>query len=70
MAAIKMDIEGHEHKAIMGMKSLMTHNKVFLQVESFDENLADLRIIMDDLGMRELPKLADQYHDYYFTNMD
>jgi len=39
-------------------------------VESFDDNLESLRELMAVFGMRELPKLSDRYHDYYFTNIE
>ena len=35
---IKIDVEGHEHEVLQGLKKLLNYNKIFLQIEIFDKN--------------------------------
>ena len=39
--AIKIDVEGHELKTLMGFKNIFKSNNIFLQIEIFDENYDD-----------------------------
>lgn len=62
---IKVDIEGHEAAAISGMKGVLLANKVFMQVECFDENFAAFSVEMEKLGLRLVHAIGN---DRYFTN--
>lgn len=62
---IKMDIEGHEHTAIRGMRTCVARHKIFLQVESFASHVDDVKQELDAMAMRHLATIDD---DHYFTN--
>jgi FkbM family methyltransferase len=62
--ALKIDIEGHEARAIAGMRDLLRNNKCILQVECFAERLAGFASQMDALGYHRLHTIA---HDHYFS---
>lgn len=58
--AVKIDVEGHEAEAIRGMKSLLSDNDCFVQVEA----LRDTRI-------KEVRELLESYgYDYIFSLRD
>ncbi len=63
--AIKVDVEGHELETLAGMKSLLTSNRCFLQVESFDDHVAAVRRQLADLGYRLIREIGP---DRYFSN--
>lgn len=62
---IKMDIEGHELEAIRGMSKLAANNKLFLQVESFPENLDAVKVALSVMRLRYSSSID---HDHYFEN--
>ena len=64
---VKMDIEGHEIEAVKGMKRLMANNRMFLQVESFAENISEFTLIMEQAGFGHRQRIED---DHYFANFD
>jgi len=62
---IKIDIEEHELKAVMGMTRLLSENRVFLQIECFDENLSALTDALTALGFTSVNAIDE---DRYFSN--
>jgi len=62
---IKMDIEGHELAALRGMRDCASRNRIFLQVESFPANIAEVTSALAQLGMTHLKQIGD---DHYFAN--
>lgn len=64
---IKLDVEGHEAKALRGMKNLVTNNQVLIQVEVFDVNKDAILPELEALGLHRVHAI---YPDQYFTNMN
>ena len=62
---IKMDIEGHEPEAVRGMGRLLRNNKIFMQVESFPENVVGLAESLAGYGLARGHQIGD---DHYFSN--
>jgi FkbM family methyltransferase len=62
----KIDVEGHEVKVLAGMRQLLSQNRMFLQIESF-ETLQELKALLEPLGYRIVHQIQD---DYYFTNFE
>ncbi len=62
---IKMDIEGHEPEAVRGMGRLLRNNKIFMQVESFPENVVGLAESLAGYGLARCHQIGD---DHYFSN--
>lgn len=63
---IKLDVEGHEAKALRGMRNLIANNKVLIQVEVFDVHK---EIILPEIEKLNLRKINQIYPDQYYTNM-
>ena len=63
--AMKIDIEGHELKALRGMNILLMANQCILQIESFEENFKACRELLEALGYHHLESISD---DHYFSN--
>lgn len=61
----KIDTEGHEIRVLEGMRALIEKNKVLLQIESFDNNEAELDAKCAQMGLRKIGKI---HVDHYFTN--
>jgi FkbM family methyltransferase len=61
--AIKIDTEGHELKVIRGAERLLTRNRCFVQVESFDDSLLGP---LAELGYRPIHRIRN---DWYFDNL-
>ena len=64
---IKMDVEGHEDKALLGMQKLIQNNKVIIQVEIYKEQTSRVLPVIKKLGLR---KINEIYPDFYFTNIE
>ena len=62
--ALKIDIEGHEARAVAGMRDLLRNNSCILQVECFEERLAAFERQMGELGYHRIHTIA---HDHYFS---
>jgi len=62
----KIDIEGHELSALQGMRRLIAGNRVFLQIESFQQNIEAVEAEVASLGLRRVHRIDD---DHYFTNL-
>lgn len=68
IAAIKIDVEGHECHVVDGARSFLSANRCFLQIESSGGNLVLLSSKLGELGYRQIGTLCG--HDHYFTNID
>ena len=64
---IKMDIEGHELQALNGARRLLRENRVFMQLECFDENLPQVLELLESLGMTMCNEMG---WDRYLKNFD
>jgi FkbM family methyltransferase len=62
--ALKIDIEGHEGRAVTGMRDLLRNNACIIQVECFEERLPGFERQMDELGYHRFHTIA---HDHYFS---
>ncbi|HXR86032.1 MAG TPA: FkbM family methyltransferase [Stellaceae bacterium] len=62
--ALKIDIEGHEGRAIAGMRELLRNNSCIMQVECFEERLPAFERLMDELGYHRFHAIAP---DHYFS---
>jgi FkbM family methyltransferase len=62
---IKMDIEAHEDRALLGMKGLIENNKVILQIEIYAEQRTQVTPILESFGLRMIHEI---YPDFYYTN--
>jgi FkbM family methyltransferase len=66
VAAIKIDVEGHEQHVVAGAEDFLRENKCFLQIESSPNDLEQLQRQLSGLGYRYITKI----HDHYFTNFN
>lgn len=62
---VKMDIEGHELRAIRGMQKALTNNLAILQIESFYEKLPELEALCETIGYKRYHSFGE---DHYFKN--
>lgn len=67
---IKMDIEGHEARALAGMEQTLRNNSVLLQVEVFKENYERVSKMLGGFGYRLAASQPGSAHDYCFTNIE
>lgn len=67
---IKIDIEGHEEHALLGMTDTLKNNNIFLQIEIFTENYEKVSKILFNTGCSLADTQPPSEHDYYFTNID
>ena len=58
---IKIDIEGHEHEALLGMKKLLSNNNSLILLEFCEESIAKRRKIINFLRDNKY------LHSYYFS---
>lgn len=65
VAAIKIDVEGHECQVVDGARAFLTANRCFLQIESSGDSLERLKDKMAALGYR----LVATLNDHFFTNI-
>lgn len=61
----KIDIEGHEAAAVEGMADTIKANRVFLQIESFPEQLGTLSNLLTVHGFTRRHSIGD---DHFFAN--
>ena len=62
--AAKIDVEGHELAAVKGMEKLLADNDVFLQIEIFAFNTAEIKD-MQSHGLTVTHRCGE---DFYFVN--
>lgn len=63
---IKMDVEGHEDKALLGMRKLIESNHIILQIELYRASSDPVFDLLRDMGLRQIGDMAP---DFFFTNL-
>jgi FkbM family methyltransferase len=59
----KIDVEGSELQVLNGMTNLIKNNKVFIQVETFEDNIDRVRECASRLGLTFLKRVGvDDFH--------
>lgn len=66
IAAVKIDVEGHECHVVEGAKRFLAENQCFMQIESSAQNIEQLTQQLNSLGYRQVATLSS---DYYFSNI-
>ena len=70
--AIKIDVEGHEHNVIEGLKNILVSNSIFIQIEIFDRHLEKVSKTLKDLNFKLVKKISHNHssgtNDYYYKN--
>ena len=62
-AFMKLDMEGHEAEALIGMENMLANNNCFLQIELWDKNR---QRVIDWLAERGYQVFHNIHHDIYF----
>ena len=66
---IKIDVEGHEINALKGFKHLIKNNKIFMQIEIFDENKENIFNFLEKNDFKLVKNIIDEgKSDYFFVN--
>lgn len=66
--AIKIDVEGHELNVLEGLKKVLQHNKVIIQIEIFAKNFETTNKYLISLGF-EVMFNVNQRSNYFYTNI-
>ncbi len=70
--AIKIDVEGFELSVLQGIENLIKNNKIFLQIEIFDEKLSETSKFLEDFNFKLIEKGTfthqDTVKDYFYIN--
>ena len=70
--AIKIDVEGFELSVLQGIENLIKNNKIFLQIEIFDEKLSETSKFLEDFNFKLIQKGTfthqDTVKDYFYIN--
>lgn len=64
---VKIDVEGHERDVLLGMEATLRSNRVIMQVEIYEPQMAGVLPILESYGMRRFHQID---HDFYCTNID
>ncbi|MBF0188777.1 MAG: FkbM family methyltransferase [Magnetococcales bacterium] len=67
--AIKIDVEGHEEAVLNGMKNVLANNRIFLQVEIFDDRFETVSAQLEAMGLRPMGKPDARKKNYWFSNV-
>jgi len=65
-AFMKLDMEGHEAEALMGMENMLANNDCFLQIELWDKNREQVK---NWLALRGYSVFHEIHHDIYFKRI-
>ena len=66
---IKIDVEGHELNTLSGLKHLIKENKIFMQIEIFDENKENIFNFLEKNSFKLVKNIIDERKgDYFFVN--
>ena len=72
MIAIKIDVEGFELSVLQGIQNLIKNNKVFLQIEIFDQELSETSKFLEACNFKLIEKGTfthqDTLKDYFYIN--
>ncbi len=72
MIAIKIDVEGFELSVLQGIQNLIKNNKVFLQIEIFDQELSETSKFLEAYNFKLIEKGTfthqDTVKDYFYIN--
>jgi len=63
---VKMDVEGHEVRALEGMRRTLSENQCVFQVEVTERNTATILEMFKSMGYESLGSISG---DYYFSNV-
>ena len=63
---IKMDVEGHEDKALLGMRKLIENNHIIMQIELYRASSDPVFDLLRSMGLRQIGDMAP---DFFFTNL-
>ena len=63
--AIKVDVERHEKYVLLGFEELILNNKIFLQIEIFDQHKKEMNKFLLKYNFKFLNKIGK---DYYYKN--
>ncbi len=70
--AIKIDVEGHEFKVLLGLKNLLTKNNCILQIELFSDNFEKSHNFLVNNNFKIISdiKSSDKniYKNYFYSN--
>jgi FkbM family methyltransferase len=67
--SIKIDVEGHEYQVLQGLKKLLNHNRIFLQIEIFKKNYHKIDKYLKGQKFKLLDYIYnDGKTDYYYKN--
>ena len=70
--AIKIDVEGFELSVLQGIENLINNNKVFLQIEIFDQELGETTKFLDAHNFKLIEKGTFTHQgtvkDYFYIN--
>jgi FkbM family methyltransferase len=67
---VKIDVEGHEYEALLGMKELMNRDKpfLFIEIHDFSPTKNDVFQLIEDLGYTQYMKMS--HCDYLFMGLN
>ena len=66
---LKIDTEGHEKFVLNGLEKLLKKNKIFLQIEIYDQHLKKINKFLKKFKFNEINSFSsDGKIDYYFKN--
>jgi FkbM family methyltransferase len=69
MWGLKIDVEGHELNTLKGMGSFLLSNKVFIQIEIFDENFEKVNDYLSKKNFSVISQIEDSSKtDYFYSN--
>ena len=70
--AVKIDVEGTEFAVLKGFENLFNNNKIFLQIEIFDENFSKISKLLEELKFKLIFKGVFTHQntvkDYFYIN--
>ena len=65
--AIKIDIEGHELNALLGLKKTLISNQCILQIEIFEKNFDEVNNFLFSLGFKNFYRIKKR-SNYFYRN--
>jgi len=66
--AIKIDVEGHEYKVLLGLKKLLNNNNCILQIEIWDNNYKDVNSHLTENNFVKIAEVKSKYN-YFYSNI-